>query len=56
MERCRVSLWTPSLADDGVIPSDYWSKGERALPLWRFELYPSVGPQAEEKSPHKEDA
>lgn len=31
----------------GLIPSDYWSKGERTLPLWRFELYPSVGPRAD---------
>jgi hypothetical protein len=32
----------------GLIPSDYWSHGERGLALWRFELRPSLGPRAEE--------
>lgn len=30
----------------GLIPSGYWDRDDRNLPLWRFELYPSVGPRA----------
>lgn len=51
----RLAVDPESGRMSGLIPSDYWSKGERTLPLWRFELYPSVGPRAEEKSLRQED-
>jgi hypothetical protein len=40
----------------GLIPSDYWGHGERDLALWRFELYPSVGPRAAEDSARQGDS
>jgi hypothetical protein len=30
-----------------LIPSDYWSQPDRALPLWRFHTKPSIGPAAQ---------
>ena len=30
-----------------LIPTDYWSREGRQLPLWRFEVKPSLGPRAE---------
>jgi len=30
------------LAD--LIPQDYWRQSDRALPLWRFDMSPSIGP------------
>jgi len=40
----------------GLIPSDCWDHGERGLVLWRFELYPSIGPRAEERSVGRDNA
>jgi len=37
------------LAD--LIPSDYWSHPDRALPLWRFHVRPSIGPASQSVEP-----
>jgi hypothetical protein len=33
-----------------LVPEDYWSRVDRVLPLWQFDLRPSLGPRASESS------
>jgi hypothetical protein len=35
----------------GLVPADYWGRQDRQLRLWRFELFPSLGPQAVDRQP-----
>jgi hypothetical protein len=37
-----------------LVPEDYWGRADRVLPLWQFEVHPSIGPRASKSAASSE--